>query len=322
MDLLQQQIIGLCCAHPEGFPLSQLSSLYLQMYKTPLELSNYGFHSISSLLEHMKDVVKLDCDGQRVIVNPASGKGTAECSCLSSSMLEKLPLVNLSCNQMRIPNQHQVNMEAILKDELVCLFCHYHEGIALHKLEKLYKKQFKKDLNAEDYKFPTVQAMVESMDDFLCLIPTKKGFTIKAKSQRNLRKMQARSLQIPDTSFGSSETQTFLQGKTASDCNPEAQPPLQKEIPKGNDLLVIQEEILHLLKDKPEGIPVRRIRKAYKTAYGRPLNLYSGSLQCVLKLMKNKLFIQHSGTYALVFENEFAAVSVSFHHHTVMFSIG
>ncbi|XP_043571064.1 protein NO VEIN isoform X1 [Chiloscyllium plagiosum] len=315
MDLLQQQIIGLCRAHPEGFLLSQLSSLYLQMYKTSLELSDYGFHSTSGLLEHMKDVIQLDYDGQKVIIKSASGKGSAECSCPSSSMLEKLPLVNLSYNQMRIPNQHQVNKEARLKDELMRLFCCYPEGIALHKLEKLYKRQYKKHLNAAEYKFPTVQAMVESMNDILCLIPTNKGFTIKTKSRQYTRKMQERILQIPETSFGSSKTQTLVQGETKRDCKPGnkpslAQPPLQQKTPTGNDLLVLQEEILNLIKDKSKGIPVRRIRKAYKTAYERPLNLDSGSLQDALKLMKNKLFVQHSGTYALVFENELAAVKL------------
>ncbi|GCC17061.1 hypothetical protein chiPu_0017434 [Chiloscyllium punctatum] len=315
MDLLQQQIIGLCHAHPEGFPLSQLSSLYQQMYKTPFKLSDYGFHSTSGLLEHMKDVVQLDYDGRKVIIKSASGKGSAECSCPSSSMLEKLPLVNLSYNQMRIPNQHQVNKEARLKDELMRLFCCYPEGITLHKLQKLYKRQYKKHLNAADYKFPTVQAMLESMNDILCLIPTNKGFTIKTKSRKYTRKMQERILQIPETSFGSSETQTLIQGETKRDCKPGnkpslAQPPLQQKVPTGNDLLVLQEEILNLIKDKSKGIPVRRIRKAYKTAYERPLNIDSGSLQRALKLMKNKLFVQHSGTYALVFENELAAVKL------------
>ncbi|XP_067914661.1 uncharacterized protein wu:fj29h11 isoform X3 [Heterodontus francisci] len=315
MDLLQQEVSRLCYAHPGGFPLSQLSSLYLQMYKRSLQLSDYGFHSLSNLLEHMKDVVNLDYDGQDVIINPAGETGSAEYSCTSNGMLEKLPLVNLSQNHMRIPNLHQVNQREILKDQLLELFLLYPEGIYLNKIHKIYKRKYRKHLNISDYKFETVQAMVESMNDILKLIPTRKGFTVKAKSLRSMTRKK-RKLHIPITTFGFSKAPSLIPRETAIQSHPEVkpsllQPPCPETQPAGYDLSVLQEEISDLLKNRPNGIPVRRLKKVYERNYQRPLKLENYQLESIrplLNSMKDKLFVQHSGKYSLVFETQFAAV--------------
>ncbi|XP_041072786.1 protein NO VEIN [Carcharodon carcharias] len=313
MDLLQQQISGLCHAHPEGVPLSQLSLLYLKMYKTPLELSDYGFDSVSSFLEHMKDVFSLDCDRQKIIINPAGGAGSAEFSCPSNGMLENLPLVNLSENQMRIPDPQDVDKKEKLKDELLELLHPFCEGICLRKLQRFYKKKYRKNLKASDYEFPTMQAMVESMSDVVYLIPTKKGFTVIAK----FRKPRKKSPKIPNTSFGFSKVQSTIQGKTDTCCQPKvthsSQPQCPKPQPTGSDISVFQEEISNLVKGKPNGIPVRRIKKFYKKVYQRPLDLESygfKSIQQALHLMKHRVFVQHTGVHSLVFETEFTAVKL------------
>uniref|UniRef100_UPI00398E4A41 uncharacterized protein isoform X2 n=1 Tax=Pristiophorus japonicus TaxID=55135 RepID=UPI00398E4A41 len=290
MDLLQQQISVLCCAHPEGFPLSQLSSLYLQMYRKPLQLSDYGFHSLSSMMEHMKDVVSLHNDGQNLIINPAGGAGSAKKSCPSNGMLEKLPLVNLSRIQMRAPDLHQAGEKEILKDQLLYLLSLFPEGICLKKMPKIYRRTYQKHLKATDYRFQTLQAMVESMNDVLELIPTTKGLTVKAKLLCKMTRTGKRSLHIPETSFGLPKTQSA-----------------------GDNLSVLQDEISDLLKDKPGGIPVQQLKKLYKRIYQRTMNLDNCGLVSVphlLHLMKDRVFVQHSGDHRRVFETELAAVKM------------
>ncbi|XP_072339919.1 uncharacterized protein [Scyliorhinus torazame] len=309
MDLLQQQISGLCHAHPEGIPLSQLCNLYLTTYKTPLKLSDYGFHSASSFLEHMKDVVSVDCDGQNIIINP--GSGAAKHSCPSNGMLEKLPLVNLSENQMRIPDALHVDKMEMLKDELLQLCRRFRTGIRFKKLPKIYKKQFGKDLEAADYEFPTIQALVESMNDILYLTPTKYGFTVSAIS----RKPRKQSPLIPDTSFGFSKAPPATWRDTDIRCQPEVTPSMSqarppKPSPSGFNVWVLMEEIENLIKDKPNGLPIRRIGKLYRGIYQRPFNIQHygfKSVQLFLRRMKHNLFIQHSGIYSLVFETKSAA---------------
>ncbi|XP_078082199.1 uncharacterized protein LOC144502066 [Mustelus asterias] len=311
MDLLQQQISGLCHAHPEGIPLSQLCSLYLKTYKTSLNLSDYGFHSVSSFLEHMKDVARLDCDGERVIINPASGTESVKNSCPSNGTLEKLPFVNLSENQMRIPDPHHVDKIEILKDEFLELFRRCRAGICLKRLQKIYKRKYQKDLEASDYEFPTIQAMVESMSDILYLVPTTNGFTVRAKAQ----KPRKRSPHIPETSFGFSKAQSLIQGEIDNHCQTEATSSMSRKLhPKpssaGSDVWVLMEEISNLIKDRPGGIPVRRINKLYKRIYQRALNPGMHgfkSVRCILRHMKRSVFCQHSGTYSLVFDTEVAA---------------
>ncbi|XP_067859939.1 uncharacterized protein wu:fj29h11 isoform X2 [Heptranchias perlo] len=312
MDLLQQQMSALCHAHPEGFPLSQLSSLYLEMYKRPLQLSDYGFHSVSSMLEHMKDVISLHYNGQNFIINPAGGTGPAEYSCLSSGTLDKLPLVIPSQVQTQTPDLHQDPKE-ILKEELLQLFSLYPEGICLKNIRKIYKRKYRKLLKASDYRFQTLQTMVESMSDILDLIPTEKGLTIKAKVFCKMTETEKRSLHIPDTSSDLSETQSLIPRGTPIYNHPPSpsQPRCPETQPAGNNLSVLQDEISDLLKNQPNGIPVRQVKNVYKKIYQRELKLDDYGLKSVhhlLNRMKDELFVHQSGKHSLVFETESAAV--------------
>ncbi|GCB83672.1 hypothetical protein scyTo_0024233, partial [Scyliorhinus torazame] len=125
----------------------------------------------------------------------------------------------------------------MLKDELLQLCRRFRTGIRFKKLPKIYKKQFGKDLEAADYEFPTIQALVESMNDILYLTPTKYGFTVSAIS----RKPRKQSPLIPDTSFGFSKAPPATWRDTDIRCQPEVTPSMSqarppKPSPSGNKI--------------------------------------------------------------------------------------
>ncbi|XP_051888907.1 uncharacterized protein wu:fj29h11 isoform X2 [Pristis pectinata] len=387
MDLLRQEISELCIAHPEGFPLSQLSSLYLQMYERPLQLSDYGLQSLTSMLEHMKDMTNLHRDGQNLIISPADRTKLANYGCPPISATENMSLGNQPEIQMQTPVLHLDDKRELLKIELQRLVMFYPEGVSLRKLARKYRKKYQKELKTLDYGFQSVEDMVKSMCDVLYIIPSKNGLNVIMRQDTMTNTAKA-SLQIPVTSFGLSETRSLdafsseLPPSLLQPLDPESSSDDQKELLKielqrlvmcysqgislkkltsiyrniywkelkpldygfqsvedmvesmcdvlselpacllqppgpssssGDKLSKVREEILNMLKNNISGIPVRKLVSAYKTFYDRPIQLKMYGLKSVeelLHIMKNEVYVQPTGMKRRVFETELLAVQL------------
>ncbi|XP_078257611.1 LOW QUALITY PROTEIN: uncharacterized protein LOC144594664 [Rhinoraja longicauda] len=310
MDLLRQEISELCLAHPEGFPLTQLSSLYLQRYERPLQLSDYGLQSLLSMLGHMKGVISQHIDGQNLIIKPAAKKGSIKYGCPPISISETVSVANQPRIQKQAPELQPDDRMELLKNELKNLITFLPRGISLKRLTKNYKKTYQKELKSSDYGFQSLEDMLEWMRSDLYGTCGAKDVQIKA-GNKTLPDMAKSNLQNPVRSFELPEAQP-LDG-FSSELPPSL---LESPIPKslsGNKLSEVRKEVLDMLKVQVQGIPARRLALVYKQFYKRPIQLDVCGLISVhdlLHIMREEVYVQPTGNKCRVFKNERLAVKL------------
>ncbi|XP_069785977.1 uncharacterized protein [Narcine bancroftii] len=297
MDLLKQRISELFIAHPEGFPLSQLSSLYQQIYEQPLQLSDCGLHSLLSMMEHMKDVISLQCDGQNLMIIPVDRKRSIKYGCPPIGMSEDFSLVNQPEIQVQAPELHpdkkQNDQVLLLKIELQNLLKCYSQGIRLGKLTTKYRKRYKKELKSSDYGFQSIEDMVESMCDVLSICPGAKNSKVIAR-KKVMTNMAKANLQIPIASFCLSETQSV------NDFSSELPSSLlQPPHPKSSSVELmehIRKQILELFVTEPNGIPETKLCEYYCKKYRQNLKTSTygfNSIKELLASMNDVLDVEH-----------------------------
>ncbi|XP_055510244.1 uncharacterized protein wu:fj29h11 isoform X2 [Leucoraja erinacea] len=163
MDLLRQEISELCLAHPEGFPLSQLSSLYLQMYERPLQLSNYGLQSVLSMLGYMESVISQHFDGQNLIIKPAAKKGSIKYGCPPISMSETVSLAKQPQIQKPAPKLKPGNKLSEVRKEVLDMLKVQMQGVPARRLALVYKSFYKRPIQLDKCGLKSVHELLHIM---------------------------------------------------------------------------------------------------------------------------------------------------------------
>ncbi|XP_032900561.1 protein NO VEIN-like isoform X2 [Amblyraja radiata] len=172
MDLLRKEISELCLAHPEGFPLSQLSSLYLQMYERPLQLSDYGLQSVLSMLGYMESVISQHFDGQNLIIKPAAKKGSIKYGCPPISMSETVSLANQPRIQKPAPKLQPGNKLSEIRKEVLDLLKVQVQGIPARRLALVYKRFYKRPIQLDTCGLKSVHELLHIMRKEVYVQPT------------------------------------------------------------------------------------------------------------------------------------------------------
>ncbi|XP_072882566.1 uncharacterized protein [Hemitrygon akajei] len=317
--LLKNELQKLVAFYPEGINVKKLARKYRNRYQKELKILDYGFETIEQMVKSMCDVLSLipGTTGFNVIAKqntvtnmanaslqiPVTSFGLSETRSSEDFSLELLP----SLTPHPDPKSSLDDRKACLKNELRNLIRTFPIGISLKKIAERYKNKYWKELKILDYGFQSVEEMVKSMPDVLHVTRSSKGLNVKAKKIAKTDKVKASS-QIPVASLDLSETPSL--DDFSSELPPSLTIPSDPNSSSGDKLSQVCKEVLNMLKNNADGIPVCKLSKAYKSVYKRPIQLNTYGLKSIhelLQLLKKRVYVQQTGGNRRVFKSKLEA---------------
>ncbi|XP_035259283.1 protein NO VEIN isoform X1 [Anguilla anguilla] len=270
MDKLREDILNLCQHYPQGLPLLKIPLLYRAMYKKPLDLGPDGF--LEGFLEAMADDLTLECTQAGVAVRPAQFH-PPHCDSAQPSPhryhpaqvpVEAPPVVpTKDCNKEAVLQQLQVEILYLLR----CT----PGGVELPKLCSKYRKLYGRKLTLSHYGLGGLQELLVLLGDQVCMEHVNNKNVLKEASQRNC------SQHLTDN------------GPSASGpgCSPSPKK-MGKKVEKASL------EVLELLKQHPEGIPIKNLANAFNKKYQKKLKISKLGFSSVA------LFVESLGDEVLI----------------------
>ncbi|KAJ8413728.1 hypothetical protein AAFF_G00082350 [Aldrovandia affinis] len=256
MNKLKKDIVNLCQHYPQGLPLLKVPHLYRTMYKKPLDLGPGGLSELEGLLESMADELTLEYTQTSLIVRPAQSH-QPHCGSPPSYPSQhpaQMPLGAPPAAQTKDCNKGLLQQ---LQGEVLYLLRSTPGGVELPKLRSRYKDLYGRQLTLSDYGLGGLQELLMVLGNQVCVERLNNKNVVKEASQSNCRQHLADK---GPKSSGLCLPKPFDTGRK----------PSRKTGTKMEKACL---DVLELLKQHPEGVPIKSLSNAFNQRYQRNLSM-------------------------------------------------
>ncbi|KAJ8246365.1 hypothetical protein GJAV_G00266920 [Gymnothorax javanicus] len=273
MDKLRDDILILCQKYPQGLPLLKIPLLFRAMYKKPLDLCPDEL--LQKLLEAMADDLTLECTQEGLVVRPAQFQPPS-CESPAHSSLPCNP-GQASAGVFPVDQTSNCDKGAVLqqlKGEVLWLLRSSPGGVELSKLRRKYREHYGRKLTLPHYGLRSMHDLLQLLGDQVCLELVNNKNVLKEASSGN------RVQDLTDSSPGRS--------------GPGLRPSPRK---KGKKMEEASLEVLELLKQHPQGVPIKKLANAFNQKYKRNLvvsQLGFSSIEQFLESLGDEVLVERN----------------------------
>ncbi|KAJ7984929.1 hypothetical protein DPEC_G00359850 [Dallia pectoralis] len=269
MEETKEELVRLCMNHPGGLSVLKIHSLYLKAFNKPLDLGGTNsLLALETLLKTMPDQLCCSTTGGLTVWPVRSRPQTTSYSSSSSSLLSSEAAAAVPTTRWCSPQIQQAVRLNQLKGEVLHMLTTAPGGVEVPRLRASYKQMYGRRLKLGEYGLVGLQELFAALGDQVYV--------------ERLNKMNVVKLRCFGDQGESSQTQQWSvqerRREAVEEEDADVSTSLSGALPRGtamSDTEKAEREIIDLVEQRPEGIPLNKLTVSYSQRYHRNLTLSS-----------------------------------------------
>ncbi|XP_041714657.1 uncharacterized protein wu:fj29h11 isoform X2 [Coregonus clupeaformis] len=275
MEETKGELVHLCMDYPEGLSIFKIHNLYLKAYNKPLDLGcSNRLLALETLLKTMPDQLRFSSTKGLTVWPIMSRLQTTSSSSSSSLASSSAAVVERptapECSAQEISKAVCLNR---LRREVLHMLGAIPGGVEVPKLCARYKQMYGKQLTLGEYGLAGLQELFVALGDQVC---------VERQDKMNLVRLSSPGDQMEYTQPQQGPVRERRRRRKRREEGEKEETDVNK-CPSGallrktamSETEKVQRDILSLVEQHPEGIPLNKLTVAYSQKYHRNLTLSS-----------------------------------------------